>query len=103
MCEESLVHPLFLNFRGCVHTGFYPDTLKKSNIVPLHKKGEKRIVNNYRPVSLLLICSKILEKIIFESTMRIRNKNKLLSDAQSVFRPSDLCEYQLLSIVHDIY
>ena len=31
------------------------------------------------------------------------NKNKLLSDAQSGFRPSDLCKCQLLSIVHDIY
>ena len=76
---------------------------KKSNIVPAHKKGEKQIVNNYRPVSILPICSKILEKIIFDSIMRFLNKNKLLSDAQSGFRPSDSCEYQLLSIVHDIY
>ena len=35
--------------------------------------------------------------------MRFLNENKLLSDAQSGFRPSDSCEYQLLSIVHDIY
>ena len=35
--------------------------------------------------------------------MRFLNKIKCLSDAQSGFRPSDSCEYQLLSIVHDIY
>ena len=35
--------------------------------------------------------------------MRFLNENKLLSDAQSGFRPSDSCEYQLISIVHDIY
>ena len=35
--------------------------------------------------------------------MRFLNKNKLLSDAQSGFRPSDSCEYQLPSIVHDIH
>ena len=35
--------------------------------------------------------------------MRFLNENKLPSDAQSGFRPSDSCEYQLLSIVHDIY
>ena len=35
--------------------------------------------------------------------MRLLNKIKSLSDAQSGFRPSDSCEYQLLSIVHDIY
>ena len=35
--------------------------------------------------------------------MRFLNEKKLLSDAQSGFRPSDSCEYQLLSFVHDIY
>ena len=35
--------------------------------------------------------------------MRFLNQNKILSGAQSRFRPSDSCEYQLLSIVHDIY
>ena len=90
-----------LIFRDCIDTGVYPDTWKKSDIVPVHKKGDKQIVNNYRPVFLLPpICSKILEKIIFDSIMRFFNENKLLSDGQSGFRPS--CEYQLLSIVHDI-
>ena len=78
-------------FRGCIDTGVYPDTWKKSKKV--HKKGDKQIVNNYRPVSLLPICSKILEKIVFDSIMRFLNENILLSDAQSGFRLSDLCEY----------
>ena len=61
MCDESLVQPLSLIFRGCIDTGVYPDTWNKCNIVPVHKKGDKQILNNYRPVSLLLMCSKILE------------------------------------------
>ena len=69
----------------------------------MHKKGDKQIVKNYRPVSLLPICSKILEKIIFDLIMRFSNKNKLLSDSQSGFRPSDPCEYQLLWLIPDIY
>ena len=103
MCDESLVQPLSLIFRGCIDTAIYPDSWKKSNIGPVHNKGDQQIVNSYRPVSLLPVCSKILEKIIFDSIMRFRNINKLLSDAQSGFRPSGSCEYQLLSIVHDIY
>ena len=103
MCDESLVQPFSLIFRGCIDTGVHPNTLKKSNLVPVHKKGDKQIVNNYRPVSLLPICSKILEKIIFDSIMKFLNENKLLSDAQSSFSPSDLCEYQLLSIFHGIH
>ena len=81
--------PLLLSliFRD-IDTGIYPDSWKKSNIVPVHKEGDQQIVNNYRPVSLLPICIKILEKIIFDSIMRFLNENKLLSDAQSGFKPS---------------
>ena len=102
ICDESLVQPLSLIFRGCIDTGLYPDTWKKSCIVQV-QKGDKEIVNNYKSVSLLPICSKILERMIFNSIMRFLNENKLLSDAQSGFRPSDSCEYQLISVVHDIY
>ena len=40
MCDELLVQPLLIIFRGCIDTGVYPDTWKKSNIVPVHKKGD---------------------------------------------------------------
>ena len=79
------------------------NTWKKSNIVLVHKKSIKQIVNNYRPVSLLPICSKILEETIFDSIMRFLNKIKLLSDSKSGFRPFESCECSLLSVVHDIY
>ena len=90
MCDKSLVQPLSLIFGGCIDTGVYPDAWKKSNIVPMHKTGDKQIVINYRPVSLLPICSKIREKIIFDSITTFLNENKLLKDALSGFRPSDL-------------
>ena len=69
----------------------------------MHKKGDKQVVNNCRPVSLLPICSKILEKIVLDSMMRFLNENKFLSNAQSGYRPPDSCECQVLLIVHDIY
>ena len=95
-------HHCHLDSWCCYDTVVFPDTQKKSIIVPSHKKGDKQIVNN-RPVSLLPVCSKILEKIIFDSITRFLNENKLLGDTQSGFRPSDSCECQLLSLVHDIY
>ena len=76
---------------------------KKSNIIPVHKKSDKQIIDNYRPVSLLPICGKIFEKLLFNSIFKFLDDNNLLSSNQSGFRPSDSCEYQLLSIVHDIY
>ena len=103
MCDESLVQPLSLVFRGCIDACVYPDIWKKSNIFPVHKNVDNQIVNNYRPLSLLPICSKVLEKIIFDSIMRFLNERKLLSDAQSGLRPFESCEYWLISIAHDIY
>ena len=74
MYDELLVQPLPLIFRGCIDTGVYPDTWKKYNIITMHKKGNKQTVNDYRQVSLLPICSKIPEKIFFDSVMRFLNK-----------------------------
>ena len=44
MCDESLVQLLSLIFRCCIDTGVYPDAWKKSNIVPVPKKGDKQII-----------------------------------------------------------
>ena len=103
LCDDSLVKPLSKAFQKCINSGVFPDSWKKSNIVPIHKKNDKQLINNYRPVSLLAICSKILERIIFNSIFQFIEENKLLNGNQSGFQPGDSCEYQLLSIVHNIY
>ena len=46
-------------FKTCLNTGKFPSEWKKSNVVPIYKKDNKRNVKNYRPVLLLPICSKI--------------------------------------------
>ena len=51
----------------------------------------------------LPIFDKILERLILNSLFEFLQENNLLNQNQSGFRPSDSCEYQLLSIVHDIY
>ena len=59
------------------------------------------MITNYRPVSLLPICGKVFEKIIFNSLFVHLNNNNLKSN-QSGFRPGDSCIHQLISITHDI-
>ena len=72
-------------------------------VVPVHIKGDKQVVDDYRPVSLLRIFSKKLERLIFNSLFEFLHENNLLNECQSGFRASDSCEYQLLSNVSDIY
>ena len=73
---------------------------KKGNIAPTFKKGKKQHIKNYRPVSLLPICSKIFERIIYDKYLL---DNNLISPKQSGFRPGDFCINQLLSITHDVF
>ena len=94
---------LELIFNDCLANGIFPSDWKKGNIVPVHKKNDKQRLNNYRPISLLPICSKIFERIIFNEIFRFFIKNDLISQHQSGFKPGDSCINQLLSITHEIY
>ena len=71
--------------------------------VTVHKKGDKQIIKNYRPMSLVPICSEILEKIIFNSLFKYLGDNKLLNCHQADFRHGDPCMHQLLSMTQKIH
>ena len=47
-------------------TSNHPDIWKTANITPVFKKGNKQLVKNYRPISLLPLCTKVFEKILFD-------------------------------------
>ena len=64
ICDDAFVEPLKMLFVNSVNQAVFPSRWKKANVIPVHKKNEKYIVNNYRPVSLLPIASKIFEKAI---------------------------------------
>ena len=80
-----------------------PNIWKKSNIVPVYKKGDKQIIDNYRPISLLPICGKIIGKVLFNLLYEFLEKKDLFPEHRSCFTPSGSSEFQLLSIVNDIY
>ena len=82
----------------CLRTGIFPLEWKKANIVAIHKKGDKQTVINYRPVSLLPICGKIFERLLYNEILNFFLENDLISKKQSGFRPGDSCINQLLSI-----
>ena len=78
-----------------------PDEWKKSNITPIHKSGDKSDASNYRPISLLSLISKILERCIHNRVMEFLHKNNLLSDCQYGFRPRSSTQDTLLTITRD--
>ena len=77
--------------------------MKKANVIPVNKKGHKQVLKNYCPVSLLPICGKIFEKLIFNALYSFFEDHKLLNPCESGFEKNDSCINQLVSITHEIY
>ena len=102
LCDKSLVLPLKLLFHNILTSGTYPELWKLANVTPVYKKNDKQAVNNYRPISLLPLCGKILEKIIFNSLYKHLTGNGLLTSNQSGFRPLDSTTNQLLFLLSEI-
>ena len=75
---------------------------KKTNVVPIHKKDDKQILKNCRPVSLLPICAKIFERIVYKIIFEHLIENNLTTENHCGFKPRGSCINQLLSITHDI-
>ncbi len=69
-------------------TGIFPDSLKLAYVTPIFKNGERTFTSNYRPISVLPILSKVVEKCIFNRLINFIEKYYILSDNQFGFRQS---------------
>ena len=103
ICDKSIYQPLELIFKSCINHEKFPNEWKMANVVPVHKKSDKQILKNYRPISLLPICGKVFERLIYNSLFEYFIENDLISPNQSGFKPGDSCTNQLISITHEIY
>ena len=82
----------------CITTGVFPLAWKVARITPLHKTGEKSDKNNYRPISVLPILSKVLERHIHNSIYLFLKDNNILYQFQSGFRCYHSTETALINI-----
>ena len=57
-----------------------------ARVTPIFKKGSKPDINNYRPISVIPVVSKVLEKLVYDQLYHYLNDNKLLLSCQSGFR-----------------
>ena len=83
----SIVAPsLTAIFTKSIITGVYPTEWKMARVTPVFKKGVKSNLNNYRPISVIPVVSKVFEKIVYDQLYQYLNDNQLLSSCQSGFR-----------------
>ena len=90
---------LVLIINQSFNSGIFPDKLKIAKIIPIYKKGEKNVFNNYRPISLLPAISKIFESIMYKQIYSYLEEFKILYDKQFGFRKGRSTELATLELV----
>ena len=103
MCDEPIIKPLNVIFKNSINEGTFPSQWKKANVTPINKNGEKKLIKNYRPISVLPVSGKLFEKLIYNVLYKYLDDNNLLNINQSGFRSGDSCTNQLVSITHKIF
>jgi hypothetical protein len=90
-----IVESLTYIFNLCITKNVFPSSLKRAKVIPLPKSKQTDDVNNYRPISLLSVLSKVLEKHIHRHLTKYLEKYKLLHEYQSGFRRFHSCTSSL--------
>ena len=80
--------PLSVIFNKSLKEGVFPSQMKLAQVIPLYKAKNKSLIENYRPVSLLPVLSKVLEKIVYRRVYKYLCKNDILFTSQFGFRHS---------------
>ena len=84
-----------------LNSGIFVDEWKMAWILPIYKSGDKRKCENYRPISILPIISKIFERCVFNQVYTYLNENTLLSKYQAGFRPKNSTLRALIQMCDD--
>ncbi|MCG7869883.1 MAG: hypothetical protein JAY74_26365 [Candidatus Thiodiazotropha taylori] len=92
--------PLTYIFNSSLSQCEFPNAWKKANLTPIHKKNEKTLPNNYRPVSLLSTVGKTMERCVHKHVYNYVIENNLITPFQSGFTRNDSTTNQLLYLYH---
>ena len=99
----ELFYPLFHICKQSIKFGIFPDKMKIAKIKPVFKSGETEIVSNYRPISILPVFSKLLERIMYNRLYSHVTSNNLLYEKQFGFQNKCSTEYAILQLAKEIY
>ena len=94
--------PLQLLFNCSFSTGMVPDQFKVTRVVPIHEKGFSCLVSKYRPISLLSIFNKLIEKLMYNRIVSFLEKFSILHNNQFGFRSKHSTTHALLLLTDKI-
>ena len=100
--KSTIVPPLTKIVNLSLATGVFPEKMKHADVVPLYKNKSRKEVTNYRPISLLLTLSKILEKVMYTRTYRFLNDTNRILGSQYGFRTRHSCDNAIGELLGNI-
>lgn len=100
---QQILTPLLTELVNQVlHSGVYPNILKYAKVIPLHKKGDRKLLNNYRPISVLSVINKIFELVIKKRLLNFFEGKDILYNHQYGFRRNRNTSLAALTLVDKI-
>ena len=100
--RQVIIGSLSIVFNKSLEDGVFPVCMKDADTVPLFKSKCRQGCNNYRPISLLLTLSKILEKIVYKRTIVFLDKHNILFNSQYGFQKKHSCSDAIMELVSEI-
>ena len=99
----ALSDKLTFLFNLSIRTNIFPTQWKKALVIPIPKTGNPHKEENYRPISLLPLPGKILEKLVHTQLTAHLEENALLSDSQFGFRRQRSTTHAVSQLLNQIY
>lgn len=102
-CSNPIATFLSCCINKCIRQGKYPDMLKRAKVVPVHKGGDKEVLSNYRPISVLPSINKIFESVLNDSILSFLKHTNFLTRFQYGFRKGSnttIAAVELLDFIH---
>ena len=100
--RHILSEPLAELMNTSVVSGKYLAKLKHSKVIPIYKKDDETDPANYRPISLLSIFNKIVEKLMYNRLKSFLEKRNILFNSEYSFRENHSTQHSILDIVKEI-
>ena len=94
--------PLSILINKTLSEGIFPTEMKKADTIPLYKNKDKHDKNNYRPISLLLTISKVLEKVMYKRTYNFLINSGQFFKSQYGFRTGHSCQEAIAELIGEI-
>ena len=97
--KSSIIYPLTIICNQSIREGEFPHDMKAADVSPLHKNKERHVVTNYRPISLLITLSKILEKVVYSRVYNFLVETDQLYQSQYGFRSGHSCQNAISELI----